>query len=117
MSIDQILAVVPVTDLDTAQPWYELLFGRPEDNHPMDTLVEWRITDSGWIQVFQHPERAGSTLLNFAVDDPDKHGTELVGRGLALGDIQSANRGVRLSTGIDPDGNRITFIGSFRNVY
>jgi glyoxylase I family protein len=117
MSIDQVLAVVPVTDLNTAQPWYELLFGRSEDNHPMDTLVEWRITDTGWIQVFQDPERAGSTLLNFAVDDLDKQVAELVGRGLALGDIQSANKGVRLSTVIDPDGNRITFIGGFRNIY
>jgi glyoxylase I family protein len=117
MAIDQVLAVVPVSDLDTARPWYELLVGRSEDNHPMETLVEWRITDTGWIQVFQDPERAGSTLLNFAVDDLDKHVAELTERGLAPDSIQTANKGVRLSTVVDPDGNRMTFIGGFRNIY
>jgi predicted enzyme related to lactoylglutathione lyase len=117
MSIDQLLAVIPVSDMERAQPWYELLMGRPEDNHPMVTLVEWKITDTGWLQVSHDPERAGTTLLNLAVDDLDTHLAELAGRGLATGDIVSANKGVRLSTIIDPDGNRITFIGGFRNVY
>jgi predicted enzyme related to lactoylglutathione lyase len=117
MSIDQLVAVVPVSDMNTAMPWYELLVGRPPDNHPMETLVEWRITDTGWIQVFHDPERAGSTLLNFAVDDLDRQVAEVTGRGLSLGDIQPANKGVRLFTVIDPDGNRITFIGGFRDVY
>jgi glyoxylase I family protein len=117
MPIDQVLAVVPVSDMDAARTWYELLVGRPEDNHPMETLVEWRVTDTGWIQVFLDPERAGSTLLNFAVDDLDQHVAELSGRGLALGDVVTANKGVRLSTVSDPDGNPITFIGGFRNVY
>ena len=67
--IDHVLAVVPVSDIQVAQQWYEALVGRPEDNHPMDTLDEWRITNNGWVQVFHDPERAGSTLLNFAVDD------------------------------------------------
>ena len=117
MSIDQVLAVVPVSDMQKARPWYELLMGRPEDNHPMTTLVEWRITDKGWLQVFHDPERAGSTLLNFAVDDLEEHIAELTARGLTPGDIETANKGVRLSTVIDLDGNRITFIGGFRNVY
>jgi glyoxylase I family protein len=117
MSIDQVLAVVAVSDMTTARPWYELLMGRPEDNHPMETLVEWRITDNAWVQVFHDPQRAGSTLLNFAVDDLDEHVAEIIGRGLVPGDIETANKGVRLSTIIDPDGNRITFIGGFRNVY
>jgi glyoxylase I family protein len=117
MSIEQLLAVVPVSDVDRAQSWYERLMGRPEDNHPMVSLIEWRVTDTGWLQVFHDPERAGSALLNFAVDDLDNHVAELAGRGLATGDIVSANKGVRLSTIVDPDGNRVTFIGGFRNVY
>jgi len=117
MSIDQVLAVVPVSDIQKARRWYELLIGRPEDNHPMETLVEWRITDTGWIQVFHDPERAGSTLLNFAVDDVEQHITELTARGLTPGSIESANKGVQLSSITDPDGNRITFIGGFRTIY
>jgi glyoxylase I family protein len=71
MPIQHVLAVVPVSDVDRARSWYELLIGRPEDNHPMESLVEWRVTD----------------------------------------------RGVRISSIVDPDGNRITFIGGFRIVY
>ncbi|HVB92315.1 MAG TPA: VOC family protein [Acidimicrobiales bacterium] len=117
MPIDYVLAVVPVSEMATARPWYELLMGRPADNHPMDTLVEWRVVDGGWVQVFHDPERAGSTLLNFAVDDLDAHRSELAARGLAPGDIEVANKGVRLCAITDPDGNRITFIGGFRTRY
>ncbi len=83
----------------------------------MDTLVEWRITGNGWVQVFHDPERAGSTLLNFAVDDLDAQAAALSARGLVLDDIQSANKGVRTASINDPDGNRITLIGGFRVVY
>jgi len=117
MAISQVLAVVPVSDMDSARHWYELPFGRPEDNRPMTTLIEWRVTDGGWIQVFHDVERAGSTLVNFGVDDLDGQVAELSARGLAPGKIELANKGVRLSALIDPDGNRITFIGGFRPVY
>ena len=117
MSIEHVLAVVPVSDIDVAQKWYEALAGRPEDNHPMDTLVEWRITRNGWVQVFYDPERAGSTVLNFAVEDLEAQAAELAARGLVLGDIQSANKGVRTASINDPDGNTISFIGGFRVVY
>ena len=62
MSIDHVLAVVPVSDIERSWLWYEALVGRAEDNHPMETLVEWRITEAGCIQVFHDPDRAGSTL-------------------------------------------------------
>ena len=117
MPIDHVLAVVPVSDIPAAQRWYEALVGRPADNHPMDTLVEWRITAGGWIQVFHDPDRAGSTLLNFAVDDLESQAAELRARGVALEEFQTADKGVRTASTTDPDGNRITFIGGFRIVY
>jgi glyoxylase I family protein len=40
-----------------------------------------------------------------------------MGRGLAPGDIQTANKGVRLSALTDPDGNTITLIDGFCGVY
>ena len=52
MSIDHVLAVVPVADFEAARTWYERLFGRAADNLPMEgRLVEWRVTDGGWVQV------------------------------------------------------------------
>ena len=118
MSIEHVLAVVPVADFEVAHAWYERLFGRSADNVPMQgVLAEWRVTDSGWVQVTLDADRAGSGLLNFAVDDLGQHITDVTGRGLAPGPVETANKGVQLSAINDPDGNRITFIGNFRVRY
>ncbi len=118
MPIDHVLAVVPVADFDAAHAWYERLFGRPADNLPMEgRLVEWRVTDSGWVQVTRDAARAGSGLLNFAVDDLGGHVADVAGRGLTPGAIERVNKGVELSAIRDPDGNTITFIGNFRVQY
>jgi glyoxylase I family protein len=117
MTIEHVLAVVPVADINAAQSWYERLLGRAPDNRPMESVAEWRITEAGWLQVFCDSERAGSALLNFAVDDLAGHLGELRKRGLESGPVQSAAKGVALSSIADPDGNTITFIGNFRIVY
>ena len=117
MPIDQILAVVPVSDIATARSWYERLFGGSPTNAPMDSLVEWQVTESGWVQVFLDRGRAGSGLLNLAVDDLKEHISLLVGRGLEPSAVKAASNGVQLSALDDPDGNRITLIGGFRPEY
>ena len=117
MAIDHVLAVVPVADIETAHGWYERLLGRAADNRPMDSLAEWRVTDTGWVQVHLDADRAGSALLNFAVDDLAAHLDGLKDRGLAPGAIQTVNKGVQLSAITDPDGNTITLIGNFRTDY
>ena len=118
MTIEHLLAVVPVADFDAAHAWYERLFGRAPDNLPMEgRLVEWRLTETGWVQVTYDPDRAGAALLNFAVDDLDRHLADLSRRGLVPGTIETVNKGVRLSAIRDPDGNTITFIGNFRIDY
>lgn len=117
MAIDHLLAVVPVSDIAASNCWYEALFGRPADNNPMPELVEWQVLDGGWVQVFVDEERAGSGLVNFAVSDLEKHLAELDDHGLEPGEIVGAQKGVRLSTISDPDGNTIRFIGGFRVDY
>jgi predicted enzyme related to lactoylglutathione lyase len=117
VSIEHVLAVVPVSDIDAANTWYEKLFGRPADNNPMPVLVEWQVVPGGWVQVFIDEERAGSGLVNFAVDDLEAHVAEAGERGLEPGAIEDVNKGVRLSTIVDPDGNMIRLIGGFRVDY
>ena len=117
MSIKHVLAVVPVSDLQASSRWYEALFGRPADNNPMPTLAEWQVVPGGWVQVFTDAERAGSGLLNFAVDDLEAHVAGLRQRGLEPGDFTDANKGIRLSALTDPDGNTISLIGGFRVQY
>jgi glyoxylase I family protein len=117
MTIEHVLAVVPVTDLDRSRRWYEALFGRPADNNPMPTLVEWQVVPGGWVQVFVDDQRAGSTAVNVAARDLDVHIEDLRRRGLEPGEIIEANKGVRLSALTDPDGNTVTLIGGFRVRY
>ena len=117
MAIEHVLAVVPVADIERAGAWYESLFGRPADNRPMPTLVEWQVTGAGWVQVTVDPERAGSGLLNLAVDDLEATRAEIAGRGLSPAEVMPVSRGVELSALDDPDGNVITLIGGFRVRY
>src|SRR3990170_7614667 len=81
MAIEHVMAVVPVSDLERADAWYEVLFGRPADNRPMPSLVEWQVTGAGWVQVTVDTDRAGSGLLNLAVDDLAATRDELATRG------------------------------------
>lgn len=117
MLIDHVLAVVPVTDIEVSRRWYTDLFDRTPDNNPMPTLVEWQVRAGAWVQVFLDPQRAGSGLLNFAVDDLERHLAELRDRGLRPQEIVAADKGVRLSKVEDPDGNEIRIIGGFRVEY
>ncbi|OBB58248.1 glyoxalase [Mycobacterium sp. 852013-51886_SCH5428379] len=117
MAIDHLLAVVPVSDIDAARRWYSRLFGRDADNNPMPTLVEWQVVPGGWVQVFHDSERAGSGLLNVAVDDLDAHLEQVRARGVEAGPVTDAAKGVRLSTLTDPDGNTLRLIGGFRPRY
>lgn len=105
-----VLAVIPVTDLDTATAWYERLFNRPADARPMPSLADWHLTDTAWVQVYRDPAHAGHTALNFAVDDLAGHTAELAARGLVLGPITTTDKDARLSSITDPEGNTITFI-------
>jgi predicted enzyme related to lactoylglutathione lyase len=117
MTIAHVLAVVHVSDIAASRRWYAALFDRPEDNNPMPTLVEWQVLPGAWVQVFHDDGRAGTGAVNFAVDDLDDHVAQLRERGFAPGDIVEANKGVRLSSLSDPDGNTVNLIGGFRVDY
>jgi hypothetical protein len=79
MSIDHVLAVVPVADFEAAHAWYERVFGRPADNLPMEGLLaEWRVTDSGWVQVTR--DRSRRLGAGGPRSDPDgKQGRAAIG--------------------------------------
>jgi len=117
MAIEHVLAVVPISDIDTSGQWYAALFGRPADNNPMPSLVEWQVLPGAWVQVFSDPGRAGHGLLNFAVADLESHLAEIGARGIQSQEIVDASKGVRTCAVTDPDGNTITFIGGFRVDY
>lgn len=118
MTVNHVLAVVAVSDFDTSLDWYQQLFGTPATNVPMPgNLAEWRVTETGWLQVFCDAERAGTGMVNFAVADLDQRHADLHARGIDTEEIITVNKGVRLCSVNDPDNNTITFIGNFREQY
>jgi catechol 2,3-dioxygenase-like lactoylglutathione lyase family enzyme len=110
MTVTHVLAVAPVRDVDTASAWYARLLGRPADARPMPGLADWYLAPGGWLQVFQSPEHAGSTLLNLVVDDLDASLAALADRGIETGPVQPGAESVRFAAAHDPDGNRVTLI-------
>ena len=99
MSIDHVLAVVPVTDMVRRRRRYETLFGRAADNNPMPNLTEWQLVPGGWVQVFADDQHVGSTVVNFAVKDLDTYIDELKQRGREPGRL---NHRVAFHTTADP---------------
>ncbi|OBA78393.1 glyoxalase [Mycobacterium sp. 1164966.3] len=115
--VDYVLAVLAVSDIEAGKSWYTQLFGRGPDNNPMSNLVEWQVTDSGWVQVTEDPQRAGNGMLNLAVSDIEAAARELRAMGIGAGEIINANKGVRLCPITDPDSNKIQLVGNFRVKY
>lgn len=99
-----------VSDLTTAEAWYEQLLSRPADARPMDGLAEWKLADGGWIQVFQDTERAGSSSVTFLVSVLDDQLAELKAKGVSIA-YHHIRLGleVKTATVTDPAGNRVVF--------
>jgi predicted enzyme related to lactoylglutathione lyase len=108
MAIQNAIASVAVRDLKAAEQWYEKLFGRPADSHPMPELREWKFERGGWLQVYQLAERAGSGSFTLAVDNLDEEVHKLRTMGV---DTSQRSDGPAVKTLMitDPDGNHIAF--------
>ncbi|GGF34373.1 VOC family protein [Subtercola lobariae] len=118
MTIIHTLSVSAVSDLEVSAEWYERMLGEPPTNVPTPgILAEWRVTSNGWLQVTVDAARAGTSMVNLAVDNLAATIRDLASRGISAGETQHANTGVDLATLTDPDGNTITLIGNFREHY
>jgi glyoxylase I family protein len=101
------MAVLSVADFDTGLEWCERFFGRGPDHRPMECLAEWRLTDTGIVQLVHDPERAGRALLTLGVAELDETIARLGERGVATSEVVE---GVidRIASINDPEGNTIT---------
>lgn len=107
MGFTYVFAGIPITDLDTIVDWYESLIGRPPDLIPNEIEAAWRFTDTGWIYVVVDPDRAGSALNTLLVDDLDGFLAGLAARGVLSTPVEVIGDGVRRTTVVDPNGNRL----------
>jgi hypothetical protein len=66
-SMTQLYSVVPVTDRAAALEWFAVFFGRPADE-VVGSEALWQISETAWVVVDEHPERAGHALLTLGVE-------------------------------------------------
>ena len=84
MAIVNALAGIMVSDLTTAEGWYERLLSRPADARPMESLAEWKLPDGGWIQVFSRQRACRSSSVTFVVSGLDDQLAELKAKGISI---------------------------------
>jgi len=106
-SMSHLYAVIPVSDIDTALPWYEAFFGRIADEI-VDNEFMWSITDAAWVVVTAHPESAGGGLLTLGVSGLDEILARLDAWSSTIDPIETYANGVRHVVTRDPDGNRLS---------
>lgn len=114
MTINNIFAVIPVADFDSARAWYERFWGRPADREPMGGLAEWQVTEGGAIQLLRDAESAGFAMLTVGVDDIDAQVAALAERGIDAGTLQDTPGGFRIATVTDPACNVLTLAQDYR---
>lgn len=108
ITINNVLASVPVKDLTAAEAWYTKVLGRPADAKPMPELAEWKFSGGGWLQVYEGPDRAGGGSFTLAVDDIAQVIRDLKAAGIQTG-TQTQSKTAQTVMVKDPDGNSLAF--------
>lgn len=107
MNVHKIYTAFFTANLAEAERWYTKLFGRGPDNRPMDSLVQWELSDQCGVAISSDNEIAGQGAVFFYVDDVDVERSRLNGLGIVLGDDIKGDYST-LAQVRDRDGNLIT---------
>ena len=107
MKLRKIYPALLVRDLAAAEAWYAKLLGRGPDNRPMDTLVQWELSDQAGLGLSTEVGIAAKGAVFFYVDDLPAERSRLRDLGIALGEDDQGEYST-LAQVRDPDGNLVT---------
>lgn len=107
MNLQKIYTALLTADLAAAEAWYTKLLGRRPDNRPMDTLVQWELSDQAGLAISTDKLIAGRGVAFLVVDDVAAERRRLEGLGIVLGDDIKGDYST-LAQLRDPDGNLLT---------
>lgn len=107
MNPRKIYTILFAADLAAAEGWYTKLLGRGPDNRPMDTLVQWELSDQAGIGLSSDENITGRGAMFLIVDDIAAERSRLQGLGIALEDDMEGDYST-LARVRDPDGNLVT---------
>jgi catechol 2,3-dioxygenase-like lactoylglutathione lyase family enzyme len=108
-SIIQLVAGVPVSDLDVGVDWYTRFFGRPPDLR-VGKEVLWDLDEHATLFIEPNAEQAGAGRITLAVTGLDELLEGLAARRIEHEPIETNSNGARHVNIPDPDGNRIAFV-------
>jgi catechol 2,3-dioxygenase-like lactoylglutathione lyase family enzyme len=104
--ITDLIAGVPVSDLEASIDWYARFFGRPPDLRVGDEIL-WDIDEHATLFIEPNAAQAGAGRITFAVAELDTLLERLAAEGIAHEPIETYSNGVRHVKVRDPDGNAI----------
>jgi catechol 2,3-dioxygenase-like lactoylglutathione lyase family enzyme len=107
-----LFAGVPVSNFESALPWYERLLGSPPAFFPHREEAVWELAEHRYLYIVQQPDRAGRAILLLFVDNLEDVVREVARRGIEAAEREPRSNGVRKVTYRDPDGNELSFGGA-----
>lgn len=108
MKINNAYAGIMTADIKTAQRWYQELFNRKPDYHPMKTVYEWDFQNGGVLQLVEDETRSGNSSVTLLVSDIQSVKNTLHALNISC-EVISAGEIAQIITIFDPEDNRITF--------
>jgi hypothetical protein len=111
MELD-LFACLYVRDRDAVRPWYDRLLGSEPSFYPTDAEAVWDLAEHRYLYIEQSPEHAGHSQVTLFVEDFDERIGAITERGIEPASEETYDNGVRKTTYVDPDGNRIGFGGA-----
>ncbi len=106
--LTDLIAGVPVSDLDASVDWYTRLFGRPPDLRVGEEVL-WDLVDGATLFIEPNAARAGAGRITLAVTGLDELLEGLAAQGIEHEPVETYSNGVRHVKVPDPDGNAIAF--------
>jgi glyoxylase I family protein len=112
VEILNVLAGVPVRDMEAAIEWYGSLLGREPDARPMDGLADWHLTDVHTLQLVLDADRAGGGTVTLQVRDIAAAREAAAGRGVTFEYDDTTSTKVKFAELLDPEGNAVAIVES-----
>jgi catechol 2,3-dioxygenase-like lactoylglutathione lyase family enzyme len=107
-AITDLVAGVPVSDLDVSIDWYTRFFGRPPDMRVGDEIL-WDIEEHATLFIERNAAQAGAGRITLAVTGLDQLLEGLAAQRIEHEPIETYSNGVRHVKIPDPDGNALAF--------
>ena len=108
MPITDLIAGVPVTDLEASLEWYTRFFGR-EPTLVAGEEILWDVQEHATLFIEPNAAHAGAGRITFAVTGLDALLEHLAGANIEHQLDEPDSGGMRYVTIPDPDGNKLAF--------